>query len=498
MPIYPNRTPFKRAVSGIIESEVAGDALYINNDNLVNATTVVGGKSGAVDYLTTDYGSDDACIQAAINYVHGLGGGSVLIREGTYIFEDTVTLPDNILLSGVGYATIFVLNANTEKTLIRNTNTTTGNKNITVQNLKIDGNKVNQAGTETDGYTYNQGIHLGTNAIANMENIVIKDVWVVNTIWNGCVMECCNHATLHNIIVDNSGRNGIYLSANINSNFSNIVSKNNTFNGFAVGYTSTSININNIYTEGNGVGGVTVSTELVGKVLNSININNHNSYMDNFGLKILEPFTSVSNIFWSGIVKSATLSGVLVTGGKNIAIRGVISNCGGHGVYMLGSATIAPYNVTVNVISHNNIGNGLLADDTGAGTSYLSVGGIYHTNDIRGIRLAGNTINSKIHNAIAHSNTSGQILYTTGNVAENNDGFNPVGNFTAPSIPASTVNYTNTYGYPCQVQVYGGTVTEIDIDDIATGLTAGVFIIPPGGTINIIYSAAPSWRWWGL
>jgi len=73
-----------------------------------------------------------------------------------------------------------------------------------------------------------------------------------------------------------------------------------------------------------------------------------------------------------------------------------------------------------------------------------------------------------------------------------------IGNFTAPAIPATTVNYTNAYGYPCQVQVYGGTVTEIDIDDIATGLTSGIFMIPPGGTINITYSAAPSWRWWGL
>jgi hypothetical protein len=74
----------------------------------------------------------------------------------------------------------------------------------------------------------------------------------------------------------------------------------------------------------------------------------------------------------------------------------------------------------------------------------------------------------------------------------------PTGNFAAPTVPASTVNYTNDFGYTCQVQIKGGTVTEIDIDDIATGLSSGIFIIPNGGTLNITYSVVPTWVWWGL
>jgi len=72
------------------------------------------------------------------------------------------------------------------------------------------------------------------------------------------------------------------------------------------------------------------------------------------------------------------------------------------------------------------------------------------------------------------------------------------GNFVAPTVPASTVNYTNAYGFTCQVSIYGGTVTAIDLDDVATGLTYGIFIIPPGETINITYSSVPTWKWWGL
>lgn len=92
-----------------------------------------------------------------------------------------------------------------------------------------------------------------------------------------------------------------------------------------------------------------------------------------------------------------------------------------------------------------------------------------------------------------------QNLVGTHNIVVDNPGHNPVGAVGPPSVPATTVNYTNAYGYPCTVVVSGGTVTEIDIDDVATGLTSGVMpTIPPGGTINITYSAAPSWLWWGL
>lgn len=88
--------------------------------------------------------------------------------------------------------------------------------------------------------------------------------------------------------------------------------------------------------------------------------------------------------------------------------------------------------------------------------------------------------------------------HDAGRIVDRNVGYNPRGNFTAPTLPASTVAYTNSYGYPCRVTVSGGTVTNITLDSIATGLTSGSFVIPIGGTIAITYSSAPTWKWWGL
>lgn len=66
-----------------------------------------------------------------------------------------------------------------------------------------------------------------------------------------------------------------------------------------------------------------------------------------------------------------------------------------------------------------------------------------------------------------------------------------------PTVPATTVNQTNTYGKPVTVYVRGGTVTNITIDGVATGFTSGTFRVQAGGTINITYSVAPTWFWYG-
>ena len=77
---------------------------------------------------------------------------------------------------------------------------------------------------------------------------------------------------------------------------------------------------------------------------------------------------------------------------------------------------------------------------------------------------------------------------------------------TAPSIPATTVNYTNILGTRCFVYITsaGGAVTAITIDGTATGLTLGTattstatVVVPNGSTINMTYaSTAPTWKWY--
>ena len=73
----------------------------------------------------------------------------------------------------------------------------------------------------------------------------------------------------------------------------------------------------------------------------------------------------------------------------------------------------------------------------------------------------------------------------------------PVGDWTAkPAVPASTVAATNTTDYTMWVEVAGGTVTVVKVDDVTVGArVAGMFLVRPGGTIELTYSVAPTWQW---
>lgn len=106
--------------------------------------------------------------------------------------------------------------------------------------------------------------------------------------------------------------------------------------------------------------------------------------------------------------------------------------------------------------------------------------------------------NTSINCATAIYRTAG----VTGRRIMDNEGYNPVGFFTAPGIPTSgdgTTNATpNNYGYPCEVCIHGGTVTAVYIAGTATGLTTGTFTIYPGQNIGLTYSSAPTWTWRGL
>lgn len=64
-----------------------------------------------------------------------------------------------------------------------------------------------------------------------------------------------------------------------------------------------------------------------------------------------------------------------------------------------------------------------------------------------------------------------------------------------PTLPASGVVYTNINN-PAMVYVTGGTVTQISVNGVATGLTSGSFFLRANtDTIKITYSVAPTWVW---
>lgn len=74
---------------------------------------------------------------------------------------------------------------------------------------------------------------------------------------------------------------------------------------------------------------------------------------------------------------------------------------------------------------------------------------------------------------------------------------NPTGAWTeAPSLAATTVPMVNTSGSTVWVDVIGGTVTEIDVNGVSTGITAGSVRLLNGDSLAITYSGAPTLGWY--
>jgi hypothetical protein len=69
------------------------------------------------------------------------------------------------------------------------------------------------------------------------------------------------------------------------------------------------------------------------------------------------------------------------------------------------------------------------------------------------------------------------------------------GGFATPAVPASTTPVTNTSALPATVVVSAGTLTNVSVNGATVGTGDGTYTVPPGGTIAITYSVAPTWTW---
>ena len=74
-------------------------------------------------------------------------------------------------------------------------------------------------------------------------------------------------------------------------------------------------------------------------------------------------------------------------------------------------------------------------------------------------------------------------------------GLSLVANNATPAVPASTTPITNTTGKKLVVYVSGGTVTDITVGGVSTGLTKGQVTVLNGQTVAVTYSVAPMWHW---
>jgi hypothetical protein len=83
----------------------------------------------------------------------------------------------------------------------------------------------------------------------------------------------------------------------------------------------------------------------------------------------------------------------------------------------------------------------------------------------------------------------------TDTVATNGVAFNSAPSLTTPAVPASATPVTNTSGYPVQVVITGGTMTNVSVNGATVGAGAGTYPVLPGQTISMTYTVAPTWSW---
>lgn len=114
---------------------------------------------------------------------------------------------------------------------------------------------------------------------------------------------------------------------------------------------------------------------------------------------------------------------------------------------------------------------------------------------------------NQIHNNTLYPGAGSIVMVGTNTRADGNNGFNPIGSVTPPSIPASGTAIQNVKGFDCMVSIIAGTVTSIAIGNtsgttVNTGITSnasGVTILLKAGQwIKLTYSVVPtSWTWFG-
>jgi len=76
--------------------------------------------------------------------------------------------------------------------------------------------------------------------------------------------------------------------------------------------------------------------------------------------------------------------------------------------------------------------------------------------------------------------------------------FENTGSTSTPGFPASNAPVTNTNAWSVFVTITGGTLTNVLVNGVSAGTTAGTYVVPAGQTIAVTYSVAPTWAWSGV
>ncbi len=357
-----------------------GDAIYVaasdSSQNDKDAADYVGdGNTGAA------LDGDQVQINSALTTA---SGKKVVLLAGTYTIDGSISIPNNTTLSGVGAGTLITIpNAlNTNFSAIVNTDTTTGT-NVTVQDLRLDGNKSQQAtAVGMSGIDFNNmGGGSGTSARPGAK---IRNVQS-NNWYSGAVATCqlgagiCIRNSNNNTISDNTTEGNATAGIMLISSSHNNITGNTAQGSDNMGIYMSSSSFNTITgntLQGNTLNGVFLSSSSNNTVTgNTVNTNAANGFSllsSNNNIISGNAVSDTGGATANNAVSLTTSDGNTITG-NNITDTSCTTTCNGL--------------VVTNSTSDNNYfaNNGL----NGAGISDNGTGTILGSNIMAGGAISG-------------------------------------------------------------------------------------------------------------
>lgn len=531
---------------------ITGSNLYSNNQVDSIPSLYLTGRNGNGVYNVREFGAqgdgvadDTAAIQAALNSARTSGGGEVVLPAGTYLvsmntnpnvpaFSQALYIGGNTTLRGAGRgATTIKLaaqNAIDQQYVIRNYNPQSSgatDTNITIRDLTVDGNAVNQ--TLSGALSAQGGIGIFYAAHLIVENVDSKN-HIGST--NGTpgpsgqsgeslqllAYHCVNVAFLNCEAYCDAGTigSGIATSNSFDARIVNCAVHSTTFGLGFTNFRDSGLNISNCNayaTTDNGylfeqshhitlancqAGGLTPNAGSPNPPF-PINVyagGVHNGFVLASCQAVTVDNCQVVNASLSGFLSG--LSGSSTSQSSNILFNNCrVEHIAAHG-WQVQDATgdVSLTNCEALACGQAQYqggaaGNGFYFLTNSATGRYQLVNCRSNSHSLYGYRFDTNVPlgMSYMTQCVAQNNSAG-AMRVQATIYSSLQGVQ-----TAPAVPASGTAITSPFPMPSTVNVQGGQVTSVLVGGFSTGVTSGFVRVPAGLTVTLNYNTAPTWLW---